>query len=122
MSEHQPPSGAPEYLEYGSGGPIPPEPPAPREGETPARKNRRLWWVAGGVVAVAALGAGAWAALGFFQQGAQPAEALPSTTMAYLSIDLDPSGGQKIDAFRTLKKFPAFSDQVGVNSVDDIKH
>ena len=49
MSEHQPPSGAPEYLEYGS-------------------------------------------------------------------------GGQKIDAFRTLNKFPAFKDEVGVNSVDDLRH
>ena len=79
----------------------------------------------GGSVAVSsarsALGAGAWAALTFFQQGAQPAEALPSSTVAYVSIDLDPAGGQKIDAFRTLNKFPAFKDEVGVNSVDDIR-
>jgi hypothetical protein len=66
-------------------------------------------------------GAGAWAALGFFQQGSQPAEALPSTTLGYVSIDLDPSGGQKIDAFRTLDKFPAFKNDVGVSSVDDIR-
>jgi Protein of unknown function (DUF3352) len=120
MSEHQPPSGTPEYLEYGSGGPIPPEPAAPAD-ETPARRSRRAWWIGGGVVALLGGGAGAWAAMSFFQQGAQPAEVLPSSTMAYLSIDLDPSGGQKIDAFRTLNKFPAFKDEVGVNSVDDIK-
>ena len=57
----------------------------------------------------------------FFQQGSQPAEALPSTTIAYASIDLDPSGSQKIDAFRTLNKFPAFKDQVGIHSVDDVR-
>jgi hypothetical protein len=121
MSEHQPPSGAPEYLEYGSGEPIPSEP-APVDGGTPARKSRRAWWIGAGVVALLGVGAGAWAALGFFQQGAQPAEALPSTTVGYLSVDLDPAGGQKIDAFRTLNKFPAFKDEVGVNSVDELRH
>ena len=68
-----------------------------------------------------AVGAGAWAAVSFFQQGAQPAEALPSTTVAYASVDLDPSGSQKIDAFRTLDKFPAFKDQVDIHSVDDVR-
>jgi hypothetical protein len=72
-------------------------------------------------VALLGVGAGAWAALSFFQQGAQPAEALPASTVGYLSLDLDPAGGQKIDAFRTLNKFPAFKDEVGVNSVDELR-
>jgi Protein of unknown function (DUF3352) len=121
MSEHQPPSGAPEYLESASGGPIPPDP-APPAGRAPVHRSRRAWWIGGGVVALLGIGAGAWAALSFFQQGAQPAEALPSTTVAYLSVDLDPAGGQKIDAFRTLNKFPAFKDELGVNSVDELRH
>ena len=121
MSEHQPPAGTPEYLEYGGGSPIPPDPTAPDE-TAGGRGGRRAWWIAGGAVALLGLGAGAWAALGFFQQGAQPAEALPSSTVAYLSIDLDPAGGQKIDAFRTLNKFPAFKDEVGVDSVDELRH
>ena len=129
MSEHPPPSGTPEYLEHGPGAPLPPAgatgtPYAETTDDTTGsrRGRRRVWWAAGGVVVLAGLGAGAWAALGFFQQGAQPAEALPSTTVAYLSLDLDPSGGQKIDAFRTLNKFPAFSKEVGVNSVDQLRH
>jgi len=122
MSEHQPPSGTPEYLEHGYGGPPPPAGEHLDETSPQPRGRRRVWWVAGGVVALAGLGAGAWAAMGFFQQGAQPAEALPSSTVAYLSLDLDPSGGQKIDAFRTLNKFPAFSHEVGVNSVDELRH
>src|SRR3954469_1080201 len=121
MSEHQPPSGTPEYLEHGYGGPPPPAGEPLVEPAAQPRGRRRVWWVAGGVVALAGLGAGAWAAMGFFQQGAQPAEALPSTTVAYLSLDLDPSGGQKIDAFRTLNKFPAFKDEVGIHSVDDVR-
>lgn len=120
MSDHQPPSGAPEYLEYGGGSPISPEPAPPTEASG-GRGRRRAWWIVGGVVLLLGAGAGAWAALGFFQQGAQPAEALPKSTIAYLSIDLDPAGGQKIDAFRTLNKFPAFKDEVGVDSVDDIR-
>src|SRR6476659_5715458 len=32
-----------------------------------------------------------------------------------------PSGRQKIDAFRTLNKFPAFKDKVGIHSVDDVR-
>ena len=131
MSEQQPPAdvhgessgpgpgGTPEYLDYGSGAPIPPESPGARPA---ARRSRRTpLLVGGGVVGLLALGAGAWAALNFFQQGAQPAQALPASTVAYASIDLDPSGGQKIDAFRTLEKFPAFKDEVGIHSVDDVR-
>ena len=53
--------------------------------------------------------------------GAQPAEALPDSTLGYVSIDLDPSGEQKIEALRTLKKFPAFEDEVGLDTDDDIR-
>ena len=120
MPEDQSPAGTPEYLEHGSGGPIPPQPPAQAD-VAKERRGHRAWWIGGGVIALLGVGAGAWAALSFFQQGAQPAEALPSTTVGYVSIDLDPSGGQKIDAFRTLNKFPAYKDDVGVNSVDDIR-
>jgi hypothetical protein len=119
MSEHQPPSGTPEYLEPGGGAPIPPSA-EPTATPTP-RRSRRGWWIGGGVVLLLGAGAGAWAAMGFFQQGAQPAEALPASTIGYVSIDLDPAGGQKIDAFRTLNKFPAFKDEVGIDSVDQLR-
>jgi hypothetical protein len=119
MSDQQPPAGVPEYLDSGSGPLLPPASAGP---ETPRRGRRRTTWlVGGGLVGALALGAGAWAAISFFSQGAQPAEALPSTTVAYAAIDLDPSGSQKIDAFRTLDKFPAFKDKVGIHSVDDVR-
>jgi hypothetical protein len=120
MSEYQPPSGTPESLEAGGGSPIPPAP-EPPTGTPTARRSRRAWWVAGGAVLLVGAGAGAWAVMGFFQQGAQPAQALPASTIGYVSIDLDPAGGQKIDAFKTLNKFPAFKDEVGINSVDELR-
>jgi hypothetical protein len=65
MSEHQPPAGTPEYLEYGSGGPIPPEvPPVDPAGSKGHR--RRAWWIGGGVVALLGVGSCSWAALCFF--------------------------------------------------------
>jgi hypothetical protein len=121
LSEQQPPSGTPEYLDSASGATFLPQD-APPDGAPRSRRSRRTTWlVGGGLVGALALGAGAWAVVSFFQQGAQPAEALPSTTLAYVSVDLDPSGSQKIDAFRTLDKFPAFKDEVGIHSVDDVR-
>jgi hypothetical protein len=64
---------------------------------------------------------GAFGAYWYLSSGPQPAEALPDTTIAYVSIDLDPSGAQKIEALRTLKKFPALADQLDFNTDDDIR-
>jgi len=122
MSDQQPPSGTPEYLEPGGGQPLLTDPGAAVAGPPVPRRRRRTPWVLA-VVGVLLLGGGAaaWAAMSWFRQGAQPAEALPASTLAYLSVDLDPSGSQKIDAFKTLDKFPAFKDQVGVDSTDDVR-
>ena len=72
------------------------------------RADRRPPWSARPALA----GAGAWAAVALSGGGPQPAAALPDTTLGYVSVDLDPSAGQKIEAFRTLRKFPAFEDAV----------
>ena len=117
MSDQTPTDGQPEYLEQGGGQPMASPPPPPRQGT-----NRRKGLIAGAVLGVAALvGGGVWAATSFFAQGAQPAEALPAGTIGYASIDLDPSGGQKIEAFKMLRRFPAFRDKVGLNADDDLK-
>src|SRR4029079_7731723 len=93
-------------------------PSEPRTSGSPVKKGL---FVGGGVVGLVAVGVGAWAAYNFFSTGPQPAEALPATTLGYASIDLDPSGGQKIEALRTLNKFPAFEDEVGIDTDDDIR-
>ncbi len=120
MSSNLPPSAAPEpegsqaeYLEQGSGAPLPPA-------AAPAR-NLRPFVIGGVAVAgLAVAGGAAWAAMSFFSTGSQPAEALPGSTLAYLAVDLDPSGGQKIEAIRTLNKFPAFKDELDLDTDDDI--
>ncbi|MFN8195010.1 MAG: DUF3352 domain-containing protein [Nocardioidaceae bacterium] len=105
-----------EVLEMGGGSPIPPE----QRGR--GGRGRRIALLGGAVVGVAALGSAAtWAVLALSGGGPQPAEGLPSTTVAYLSVDLDPSAGQKIEAMKTLKKFPAFDDAVDMNAQDDIR-
>src|SRR5204862_376219 len=83
------------------------------ETPTPAGSGggrRRGLLIGGGIAALAVVGVGAWAAAQYFNTGAQPAEALPASTVGYASIDLDPSGAQKIEALRTLNKFPAFKE------------
>lgn len=119
MSSSLPPGGPPsdgaEYLDIGSGGPLRPSPDDSTGG------GRRAVLVAAAVGGLVLVGAGAWAAWSFFATGPQPAEALPDSTLAYASIDLDPSGGQKIAALRTLQKFPAFEDEIGLDTDDDIR-
>ncbi|WP_210437994.1 DUF3352 domain-containing protein [Nocardioides xinjiangensis] len=88
----------------------------------PADDNKKRLIALGAIVVGGAVVAGgAWAATSFFATGAQPAEALPASTVAYLSVDLDPSGGQKIEAVRTLRKFPAFTDHVDIETDDDLR-
>ena len=119
MSSSLPPGGpgGPEYLDSHSGRPLQPAPRAPGAGG-----GRRTGLVVGGAIgAVVLLGAAAWGAWSFLSTGAQPAEALPDSTVAYLSVDLDPSGSQKIEALRTLRKFPAFKDEVGLDTGDDVR-
>lgn len=112
-----PPSGPPaEVLEQGGGGRLPSE---PRGGS--GSGLRRGLFIAGGVVVATGLGVGAWAAYNFIATGPQPADALPADTLGYVSIDLDPSGGQKVEALRTLNKFPSFEEQVGIGADDDLR-
>lgn len=116
MSSTHPPTGpqGPEYLEQGSGSPI--------GGDARPGTGRTRALVAGAAVAgLALVGGGVWAALSFLGQGPQPAEALPASTLGYAAIDLDPSGGQKLEAIRMLKKFPAFEDEIDLDTDDDLR-
>jgi hypothetical protein len=88
----------------------------------PAGHGKRNALIAGGtVLALAVAGGAVAAAVWWSSTGAQPAEALPDSTLGYASINLDPSGEQKVEALKILKKFPAFNDEINLNTDDDIR-
>ena len=105
--------GGPEYLDTSGSTDLSPE----RDTD-----NRKRLIALGAVVAGGAvIAGGAWAATSFFATGSQPAEALPDSTVAYFSVDLDPGGGQKIEAIKTLRKFPGFTDKINLQTDDDLR-
>lgn len=112
MSDQFPPSGQQEVLTSPGGEPL------PKSG----RFGGRALVVTGAAVGGAALlGGGVWAAISFLGAGPQPAEALPDSTIGYVSIDLDPSGKQKIEGIKTLRKFEAFRDEVDLDPKADLR-
>jgi hypothetical protein len=107
-------SSGPEYLESSSGSPV--------AGTRSSTDRRKRVIALGGLLGLVAVGGGAaWAATSFLSTGDQPAGALPAGTIGYVSVDLDPSGAQKIEAIRTLRKFPAFKDKIGLDTDDDLR-
>ena len=111
MSEYTSGSAA-EQLELGGGRRLP----------RPKGSGRRK--VVAGVGALAVLGAGAgavWAWQAFMGQGAQPAEALPASTLAYVAVDFDPAAGQKLAALGFLRKFPSLEKHAGLTDAGDLR-
>jgi hypothetical protein len=89
-------------------------------GRPAGRSRRRAATV--GIAAAAVLGvaaAGAWGVAQFLDGGTAAAAAVPQDALAYVSVDLDPDGGQKLEVARTLRKFPAIKEEIG--SGDDLR-
>jgi hypothetical protein len=87
----------------------------------PRPRGRRTAVVAAvSVAVVAVLGGGAAAAAWLLGGGGtQPEEVLPASTLAEISVDLDPSASQKLEAMKTLRKFPAID--TGLGTGDDLR-
>jgi hypothetical protein len=87
----------------------------------PSRGRRApiLGLAAAAVVGVVALGG--WAAVSLMSGGTQPAEAIPGDAIGYVSLDLDPSASQKIEAIQMLRKFPALEKSMNLSSEDDLR-
>ncbi len=86
------------------------------------RSRRRTGLVAGAVVAVLAVAGVAYGAYSFLSGGGeQPAAVMPAATIGYVSVDLDPSASQKIEAIRMIRKFPALKDEIGLDAADDLR-
>jgi hypothetical protein len=109
---------------YPAAAPPPPSPPSPAwaaatsdvlaaRPDEPSAPRRSWALVAGAAALVLALVGGVTYAVGALSGGGQqPAAVLPSGALGVVSIDLDPPAGQKINAFRFLRKFPSLRDHV----------
>ena len=111
---------------------LPPSTPAPGAGEpadvgapleSQLPRGRRTAVIAAVSVAVLAVLGGGAAAAAFLLSGGgtQPDEVLPAATLAEISVDLDPSALQKIEALKTLRKFPGLKQQLDLGSGDDVR-
>src|SRR4051812_18052641 len=117
-----PEPGQPEYLGPGGPGPSSTDDPAGTRGDGGAGGVRRTGLVAlASVAVVLALGAGAYAMVQLLSGGSSPASAVPADAIGYVSLDLDPSASQKIEAIKILRKFPALKDEIKIGSRDDIR-
>src|SRR3954470_4604513 len=90
------------------------------EPRPPQRASLGVVAILASVVVVVLVVTGGFAAWRWFSgAGPRPAEVLPASTFALVPVDLDPSGGQKVEAIKTLRKFPEFRDKVGLKPDSD---
>lgn len=80
----------------------------------PASGRKRGAVIGWGLLAVALVGGGAaYAVVALGGGGTQPESAIPSSAMAIVKVDLDPSAGQKLDALRFARMFPDLKQALG---------
>ncbi|MFT4010853.1 MAG: DUF3352 domain-containing protein [Nocardioidaceae bacterium] len=111
MTHLQPPTPEPEFLESGTAA----------AGPARSGRGKAVGLGIGAVVAAGAVAAGAWGVSKLTGGGPGAAEVLPASALAYVSVDLDPAAGQKIEAFKTMKKFPALRTELNLDSQDDLR-
>lgn len=90
---------------------------------TRRRGDGRRWALigAGTAGAVGIVAAGAWGVSSFMGGSTAPASAVPAGALAYLAVDLDPAGDQKLEAHRTLSKFPALKKELRLEEGGDLR-
>ena len=93
----------------------------PDDSATARGSGRRLGLAAVAAVGVLAVAGGAYGVAQYLSGGDSPATAVPADALAYLSLDLDPAGGQKMEVLKTLRKFPALEEELGLGSEDDLR-
>lgn len=101
------PAGSVEHLDsHGPGRP------RGRQARTQRRRHKPVLLAGAGVVGLGLVVGAAGAAWWWFADGPQAAEAFPSSSLGYVGLTLDPSGGQQLEALRTLQRFPVISAEL----------
>jgi hypothetical protein len=95
--------------------------PDEQAGSKPRSGGRTALLGAAAVAVAGVVGLGGWAAVSLMSTGSQPAEAVPANALGYVSLDLDPSASQKIEAIKMLRKFPALEKEMDISSQDDLR-
>ena len=113
MSFQDPPAAGGPVPEYLGDEPIP--------STRRRRPVRRTLVAVGCALGLVAGGLGAWGVARLVGGGPQPAVAVPADAVGYLALDLDPSAGQKVEALRTLRKFPAVAEHLDIDDPDELK-
>jgi hypothetical protein len=86
-------------------------PSAPAEPAAGGRRVRRGLLVGAATAGVLALGGTGYAVASYVSGGgAQPEEALPADTLAFVKLDLDPAAGQKMAVSSLVDKFPSLTE------------
>ncbi len=88
-------------------------------GSSPSSGRKRIVAGVGAAALVVIGGAAAYGFVQFMSSGQSAATAVPADAFGYLQLDLDPSGGQKVAAYETMRKFPALKEQLNLESDDD---
>jgi hypothetical protein len=96
----------------------PPTGPAPAP-KPSGMRTAAIAAVTAGTLAV--VGVGAYAAVHLLSGGPQAEGALPASAIAVVSMDLDPGAKQKVEALRTLRKFPELKKELKLGSGDDLR-
>jgi hypothetical protein len=93
--------------------------PGSAEAGPSGRRTAVIAAVTAGTLAV--VGVGAFAAVQLLSGGAPAEEAIPAGAIAVVSLDLDPGAKQKVEAIKTLRKFPELKKQLGLDAGADLR-
>ena len=91
------------------------------EDATPQKRRKGPLVAGAAVVTVAVVGAAAWGVTQFLSDSTTPAQAIPASAIGYIGVDIDPGKDQQLEAYQTLKKFPALEKELGLESEGDLR-
>lgn len=91
---------------------------APEQAPQNKKNGRKAGIIIASCVGVAILGAAAVAAFAFYSKGsAYPTNHISSEASAYVQLNTDPSGEQKLSLFNLLDKYPELKEDLELNEV-----